>query len=124
MRLQDPVSILMHTKQETTIPYKNDSTDPFFYRDLRIHLQKNPDYREEKKTYRKEHHMSIEQSTYDFVKVYSKLFLNDVDIFIRTHPDLSVDELTDAFCNKWRGYYITYEKHFIKRAFLLKSQFQ
>ena len=66
MNMNDSVSILFHSK-DVPISYKQDEVDQYFWRDMRIHLQKNPDYREEKKVFRKEKGISIEQSTFDFV---------------------------------------------------------
>ena len=117
MKLQDPVSLAMTPRQEYTFQFKKESQDPYFWKDLRKHLQKNAEYRKEKKQFRIAHHMSIEQSTLDFPKVYSETFLKDLDVFMQSHRELSIDELTRAFGGKWRGYYLTYGEEFIKRGF-------
>ena len=44
------------------------------------------------------------------------MFHSDIELFVRSHPEVSVEDGAQQFCKKYRGYEMTYGIEFVERA--------
>ena len=49
------------------------------------------------------------------------MFHSDIELFVRAHPEVSVEEGAQQFCEKWKGYEKTYGVEFVERAMRRRS---
>ncbi len=96
--------------------------DPSYFPDLKNHLDKNPDYIKSRIAWRKLNPGILDMFTVKerFFEHYKEndlpTFHNDIEIFIRNHPEISVEDGAKMFCEKFRGYQMTYGVEFVERA--------
>lgn len=111
--------LLYHKPTSDTIP---SPIDPTYFKDLKKHLDKNPDYIKSRIEWRKFNPSILDMYTVKerFFEYYKAndlpTFHNDIELFVRNHPDLSVEDGAKMFCEKYRGYDGTYGREFVERA--------
>lgn len=114
MMMSDSISCLYHTPSTLTIQFPSDET---YYHDLKRHLEKNKDYREERIRYRNNNpKMKYEDQAYYFFQEYISHFHNDVKQFALSYPNMDRGELAQRICSGWRGYSNVYGIEFVERA--------
>ena len=117
MNLSDNISILFHAPSSRGVIFPPPPKDPNFFLDLKNHLQKNEEYRKERKEFYKLHPAwSLYRARDEFAREYSQTFLHDIEWFVRSHPYQNSGEAAQEFCRKYRGYSNVYGLEFVQRA--------
>jgi len=117
MLLSDSVACLLQVPPVPTLKSIQEKIDPDYFLELKEHLQLNIEYRKERKEFYKLHpSWCIYRARDEFARQYIETFHRDIEFFVKAHPDLSIEESTRAFCQKWRGYANLYGEEFVRRA--------
>jgi len=96
--------------------------DPTYYKDLKTHLNNNLEYRKARIEWRKlnpkiSDMYTVKERFFDYYKEHDlPTFHNDIELFVRNHPELSAEDGAKMFCEKFRGYQMTYGVEFVERA--------
>jgi hypothetical protein len=117
INLSDNISLLFQIPPNQKLIFPPPPKDPNFFLDLKNHLQKNEEYRKERKEFYKLHPAwSLYRARDEFAREYSQTFLKDIEWFVRSHPDMTAGEAAQEFCRKYRGYSVIYGLEFVQRA--------
>jgi len=114
MMMSDSISCLYVSPSNLTIQFPSDET---YYHDLKRHLEKNKDYREERIRYRNNNpKIKFEDQAYYFFQEYTSHFHSDIKQFALSYPTMNSRELTQRICSEWAGYSNVYGFELIERA--------
>jgi len=122
MELSDNVSLILTHPSEPTITTVQPSKDIFYFKDLKERLDHDEKYRKARIAWRNLHPdivytFTVKERFFEYYKEKDlPTFHNDIEIFLRNHPELSAEDGARMFCAKWKGYEKTYGQEFVRRA--------
>jgi hypothetical protein len=123
MLLSDNISLLFNQKQNGDILFKA-NPDLYYFPDIKAHLNKNTDYRKQRREWAKTkptEHVAwcLFRIKDEFCQEYIEPFHEDIEKFIGYYPGLQPKEIAEKFCKSWKLYNDVFGLEFVERAIIL-----